>query len=42
MAARSRALHDALHAALAAGPGDLVDVLARVRADGASSPGQLP
>ena len=43
MAARSRALHDALHAALATGasPGDLVDVLARVRADGASSPGQL-
>lgn len=44
MAARSRALHDAVHAALAAGaqPADLVDVVARVRAEGASSPGQLP
>ena len=44
MAARSRALHDAVHAALAAGaePVDLVDVVARVRAEGASSPGQLP
>ena len=43
MAARSRALHDAVHAALAAGagPADLVAVAARVRADGASSPGQL-
>lgn len=43
MAARSRALHDAAHGALAAGAGrvddlivDLVDVIARVRADGAS------
>jgi hypothetical protein len=44
MAARSRALHDALHAALAAGarPVDLLEVVARVRTDGASSPGQLP
>jgi len=32
MAARSRALHDAVHAALAAGAGpvDLVEILARV------------
>jgi hypothetical protein len=44
MAARSRAVHEALHAALAAGasPVDLVAVLAQVRAEGASSAGQLP